>query len=42
MVLTIVDKVGVVCTWSVHISKYGRCGDAKIKIITKYGKICKK
>jgi hypothetical protein len=35
MVLTIVDNVGVGCTWSVHISKYGRCGYAKLKIAIK-------
>jgi hypothetical protein len=31
MVYTIVDNVRVVCTWSVCISKYGRCGYAKKK-----------
>jgi hypothetical protein len=35
MVLTIVDNVGVGCTWSVRISKYGRCGYAKLKIAIK-------
>jgi hypothetical protein len=35
MVLTIVDNVGVGCTWSGCISKYGRCGYAKLKIAIK-------
>jgi hypothetical protein len=32
---TVVENVGVVSTWSVRISKYGRCGYAKLKIAIK-------
>jgi hypothetical protein len=35
---TVVENVGVVSTWSVRISKYGRCGYAKLKIAINRGK----
>jgi hypothetical protein len=39
IICTVVDDVGVVLTWSVRISKHGKCGYAKLKIAIKWGKI---